>query len=331
MAGDKARLASIGLGRWGAMLVDAVNRSGAAEVVTCFARSEEGRKAFADKFDCRRSASYDEVLNDPEVEGVIIATPHLTHADMICEAASAGKHVFVEKPLTLTVAEGKRSYEATQKAGVALQVGHHRRRQGANRRIREMLDNGELGMLHQLEANLSLPMGQNPSPGWREDTNESPAGGLTGLGVHMIDNLQYLAGPIKRVSAFSKQILGAGNLDDATCVALEFESGPLGYMSFSLVLPKICVTHAFGTEAAVWSEEEGAKLFFQKKDQQAREQVDVDAGDALADQMVEFARCIREGGEPEAGGPSSIEVVAVQEAVIESVASGKTVDVANYR
>jgi len=87
MAGDKARLASIGLGRWGAMLVDAVNRSGAAEVVTCFARSEEGRKAFADKFDCRRSASYDEVLNDPEVEGVIIATPHLTHADMICEAA----------------------------------------------------------------------------------------------------------------------------------------------------------------------------------------------------------------------------------------------------
>ena len=75
----------------------------------------------------------------------------------------------------------------------------------------------------------------------------------------------------------------------------------------------------------------GLHCFFQKKDQQAREQVDVDAGDALADQMVEFARCIREGGEPEAGGPSSIEVVAVQEAVIESVASGKTVDVANYR
>jgi predicted dehydrogenase len=331
MAGEKARLASIGVGWWGGMLVDAVNRSGAAEVLTCFARSEESRKAFADKFGCRQSATYDEVLKDPDVEGVIIATPHSTHPDMICEAASAGKHVFVEKPLTLTVAEGKRSYEATQKAGVTLQVGHHRRRQGANRRIREMIDKGELGMLHQLEANLSLPMGQNPKPGWRNDTKEVPTGGLTGLGVHMIDNLQYLAGPIKRVSAFSKKILGAGNLDDATCVALEFESGPLGYMSFSLVLPKVCVTNAFGTEAAAWAEEEGAKLYFQKKDQQARKEVAVDPGDALADQMVEFSRCIREGGEPEAGGPSSIEVVAVQEAVIESAASGKAVDVANYR
>ncbi len=331
MAGDKVRLASIGLGWWGGMLVDSVNRSGAAEVVSCFARSEDSRKAFAEKFGCRQAASLDELLGDPEVEGVLIATPHSTHPDMVCDAASAGKHVFVEKPLTLTAAEGKRGYEATQKAGVTLQVGHNRRRQGANRRIREMIDGGDLGMLHQLEANLSLPLGQNPGPGWRNDPKEVPTGGLTGLGVHMIDNLHYLAGPVKRVCSFSKKLLGAGNLDDATTIILEFESGPLGYFSCSLVLPKICMTAAFGTEASAWADEEGSKLYFQKKDQQAREDVPVEAGDALADQMAEFARCVRGGGAPETGGPEGIEVVAVQEAIIESAASGKVVEVSQYR
>ena len=331
MVGEKVRLASIGLGWWGGMMMDDIKRSGCAEVVTCFARSEDNRKAFAEKFGCREASSLDEVLNDPEVEGVTIVTPHSTHTDMICDAASAGKHVFVEKPLTLTMAEGKQAYEATQKAGVTLQVGHHRRRQGGNRRMREMIDKGELGMVHQLEANLSLPMGQNPKPGWRNDTAEIPTGGLTGLGVHMIDNLLFLAGPVKRVSAFSKKILRAGNIDDVTAVILEFESGPLGYIGFSLVLPKICVTFAFGTDACAWAEEEGAKLYFQKVDQQAREELPVEGGDALADEMAEFARCIRDGGAPETGGPEGIEVVAVQEAVIESAASGRIVEVADYR
>jgi predicted dehydrogenase len=147
----------------------------------------------------------------------------------------------------------------------------------------------------------------------------------------MIDNLLFLAGPVKRVSAFSKKILSAGNIDDATAVILEFEKGPLGYIGFSLVLPKICVTSAFGTDACAWVEEEGAKLYFQKVDQQAREELPVEGGDALADEMSEFARCIREGAAPETGGSEGIEVVAVQEAVIESAASGRIVEVADYR
>ncbi|MFC1491258.1 Gfo/Idh/MocA family protein [Nitrospinota bacterium] len=331
MAGEKVRLASIGLGRWGAMLVDAVNRSGAGEVVTAFARSEDSRKAFADKFGCRQASSLDEVLKDSEVEGVIIATPHSTHPDMICDAASAGKHVFVEKPLTLTVAEGKRAVDGAKNAGVTLQVGHHRRRQGANRRVREMIDGGDLGMIHHLEANLSLPMGQNPGQDWRNDSKEIPVGALTGLGVHMIDNLHYLAGPVKRVCTFSKKLLSKGNIDDATAIILELESGPLGYIGCSLVLPKICLTAAFGTEASAWADEEGSKLYFQKKDQQAREELPVEAGDALSDEMAEFARCIRGEATPETGGPEGLEVVAVQEAIIESVETGQVVDVGKHR
>ena len=331
MAGDKVRLASVGLGGWGAMLAGSVDRSGAAEVVSCFARSEEGRKAFSEKVGCRQSASLDELLGDSEVEGILLATPHSTHTEIICQAASAGKHVFVEKPLTLTADDGRKAYEATQKAGVTLQIGHNRRKQGGNRRLREMINKGELGMIHQVEGNLSLSGGQKPRQGWRNDTAECPAGAMTGLGVHMVDNLHYLVGPVKRLCAFSKKLLGKGNLNDVTSIILEFESGPLGYINSTFVIPKICTNAVFGTQANAWTEEEGSKLYFQKVDQQAREELPCEGGDCMAEQMAEFARCIREGATPETGGPEGIEVVAVLEAVIESADTGQAVEVSKFR
>ena len=137
--------------------------------------------------------------------------------------------------------------------------------------IRAMIDEGALGMIHALEANLSNPNGQNPRSGWRNDPAECPAGGMTGLGVHMVDNLQYLAGPAKRVSAFSKQLYAAGNLDDVTNIILEYESGPLGYITTCYVTSKQCTTSAHGTEASAWSEDEGERLYLQKKDENPEE------------------------------------------------------------
>ncbi len=331
MATGKVRLASVGLGWWGGVLVDAVNRGGSGEVVSGFARSEDARKAFSEKFGCRTADSLDDLWNDPEVEGVIVATPHSTHLDIISAAASAGKHVFVEKPLTLTVDEAKKAIEATSSANVTLQIGHHRRRLGANRKIREMIDSGELGVLHQLEANLSLPMGFEPKQGWRNDPAECPAGSMTGLGVHMIDNLQYLAGPAKKVAAFSKKVLGKTNLDDTTSIIIEYENGPLGYIGSTFVIPKICDTAAFGTKMRAYSEEEGGKLYVAKVGEEARTEVDVVGGDALADEMNEFCRCTRGEATPETGGPEGLEVVAVLEAVVQSATTGQVVDVASLR
>ena len=331
MVTDKVRLASIGLGWWGGVLVDALNRSTAGKVVTCFARSGDARRAFSEKYGCRTAGSLDEVWRDPEVEGVIVATPHSTHLEMIAAAASAGKHVFVEKPLTLTVDEARKAVGAADAANVTLQVGHHRRRFGANRAIRRMIDAGELGMVHQLEANLSLPIGFEAKAGWRNDPEECPAGAMTGLGVHMIDNLQYLAGPAKRVAAFSKKLLGRTNLDDATNIIIEYEGGPLGHIGSSFVVPKICDTAAFGTKMRAYSEEEGGKLYVAKVGEEARTEVEVVGGDALADEMKEFCQCVRGEAAPETGGPEGLEVVAVLEAVVQSAATGQVVDVAALR
>lgn len=330
MAEEKSRVAFVGLGNYSNRLADAVGRAGNLEIVNCFTRTAETRKNFAEKQGCRESDSLDGVLKDPEVEGVIVVTPHSTHADIICEAAAAGKHVFVEKPLALTVADASRAADAAQKAGVTLQVGHHRRFQGATRHIRKMIDAGGLGDLYQLEANLSMP-GGGARTGWRDDPAECPVGSMTGLGVHMVDNLHYLAGPVKQVFAFSTKLTSVGNLDNVTSIVAEFESGALGYIGTCSGVPKLFSTAVFGTECNAWCEDEGNKLFLQKKGEMVRSEVSIEGGDAIAEELAAFGNSIRSGEKAEVGGPEGCEVIVFLEAVIESVRSGKAVELSTYR
>lgn len=331
MRGERVRLGAVGVGHWAGVLAKGTEKCGAAELTRCYARTEASRRAFAEKFGCRPAASLDELLKDEEVEGVVISTPHSTHLGLIEQAASAGKHVFVEKPLTLTVADGKRAVRACERAGVVLMVGHHRRRLGATRRIRQMLDGGELGMLHQLEGQVYNWNAQRKRAGWQNDPAEWPAGGLAGRGVHIVDNFLYLAGPVRRAIAFSKKLLGVNALDDVTSIALEFGSGPLGYIGVSMVVPWRIGTAAFGTQAAAWSEEDGAKLYFQKVGEEAPAELPVEAGEPFAEEIGEFARCIRGGGTPETGGAEALEVVAVMEAILASIQSGKAEEVDSFR
>jgi predicted dehydrogenase len=324
------KVASVGLGRWGEMLAEKAGDAG-IEIVSCFARTPATREEFAANYGARPAGSLDEVLSDPDVEAVLLATPHSTHADLVAEAAAAGKHVFVDKPFTLTVPDGKRAIKAAESAGVVLQVGHNRRRQPANRRLKEMVDSGELGMPHYAEANLSYPKGLNPRSGWRADPAESPAGGMTGLGVHMADNLNYLLGRPARVAAFSRQNIGVSKLDDATTATLEFESGCLAFLGTSMVIPDIGRTAVWGTEAAAWNEMDGERFYFQPVGEMERSEQPVETLDTIRDELEEFVTNVRNGTAPETGGPEALEAVVVLEGIVESAATGTVVDLDEVR
>lgn len=326
---EPVRVASVGLGWWGGTLANAAKAAG-LEVVSCYSPSDR-KHAFAQEHGCRAAGSWDELLADPEVEAVLLATPHSTHADQAADAAAAGKHVFVEKPLTLNVADGKRAVAAAQAAGIVLQVGHNRRRQPGVRRLKALVDEGQLGMIHHVEANLSHPKGLTPRTGWRANPAESPAGGMTGLGVHMVDNLIYLVGRPRRLAAFSKQIAALGTLDEATTATLEFESGPLGFVGTTTVIPDVATTAAFGTEAAAWNELDGERFYVQKVGEKQRHDEPVDTLDTVSDQLVEFGRCVRTGTAPEVGGPEALEVVAVLEAIVESARDGRMIELDEIR
>lgn len=324
------RVGSIGLGWWGGMLADKAALAG-IDVAACFARTETTRQEFSEAHGARPVDSLEQLLADPDIDGVMIATPHSTHADLVVQAAEAGKHVLVDKPYTLTVAEAQRANAAAKAAGIILQVGHNRRRQPATRRLKEMIERGDLGMLHYAEANLSYPKGLNPRSGWRGDPAESPAGGMTGLGVHMADNLVYLLGRASRVSAFSRRTIAVGALDDVTTATLEFENGTLAFLGTAMVIPDIARTAVWGTEAAAWNENDGDKFYVQKVGEKERIEQPVETLDTVRDELEEFARNIETGASPETGGPESLEAVAILEGIVESAQTGTVVDLDEVR
>jgi predicted dehydrogenase len=326
---DKVRLASIGTGRWAGELADAVARSGQAEVVSGWARRPEGREAFGEKFGCRPAGSLDELLSDAEVDGVIITTSHQSHREMIEQAAAAGKHVFVDKPFTNTVEDGLAAIAAARDAGVLLQVGHQRRRTPAKRRIKAMLDAGELGDVETVVTNQSIPNGfKMPETAWRWDPEQSPLGSMTSLGVHKIDTINYLVGPVRSVFAFTRPGR-VKPIDEATVLAVELESGALATLTTSFFTPVVNDTTVFGTDAAAWSTKGGAKLRIQGRDDPEPVEVELEPIDELADQMAAFAAAIRGEAPVEVDGEAGLAVIAVMEAAVESSESGRVVDVAS--
>ena len=328
MSGGNVRLGLVGLGWWGGELAAAVRRSGAAELVACHARTAAAREDFAERTGCRAVGSLQEMLAAEDVEGVILATPHSVHADQVCEAAGAGKHVLVEKPFTLTVEEGRRAVEAADAAGTRLMVGYQRRRQVPNRRIHEMLGRGEMGTPLMASSMFNVSRGYPAT--WRAEDAETPLGGMTGLGVHMIDTYHYLLGPIAAVSAFSRSVLPDVPLDHATGLLFEFESGAVGTLLTTHFAPGAVEVAVHGTEAAAFNRRDGASLLVQAKGDAAPSEVAIEANDPLAEQVAEFAAAIRGGHPIETDGRVGLAVTEVLQAAVASAQRGQPVQVAEF-
>ena len=327
----KVGLGSVGLGGWGRTLANAAVAGGSGEIVAGYARSADSRASFAADFECNAPDSLDDLLDDPAVEGVIVATAHRSHREIVEAAAAAGKHVFVEKPLTLSIEDGLACIKAADAAGVSLQVGHQRRYTTANRRINAMITAGELGDLEAFETHQSIPAGfKMPAEAWRWEAGESPLGAMTSLGVHKIDTMLYHGGPIARVSALTRP--GRHHpIDEVSVLALEFESGALGTHITSFFVPMTSRIAVYGTEGAAVSERDGAVLTIQARDEMAPQSVEIEANDPVVDQMVDFCAVARSEQTPEVDGWAGLGVVAVLVAAEESAATGRTVDVKNPR
>ncbi len=328
------RACIVGIGWWGGEHASAAEKVDEFQFTACFARTAEARDAFAAERGLRAMESWEAILKDEEIEAVLLATPHSTHARMVEEAASAGKHVFVEKPLVLHVPDGQRGLAACERAGVRLAVGHQRRFQPAHRELKRLLDAGELGHAVQAEANFSYGFAfKLDKTSWRAKPDESPAGAMTGLGLHHADNLQYLLGPIKSVFASSRSVHSQTNLDDVTAALLEFESGAQGYLATNMLTPKVFYIHIFGTEANAYAEDEGSRLTLQRKAIDEPEVREFSMGGdhvtvPLVHELADFAAAIRQNRPPEVDGTVGLRASAVLEGIIVSVRENRKVELA---
>lgn len=315
----RVKVASVGLGSWGKELARGARVAG-IEVVSCYARTEQTRRDFAAEVGCEPAGSVEALLADPAVEGLLIATSHRSHRAWVEAAARAGKHVFIEKPLALSVEDAQACVKEAEAAGIVLQVGFQRRRHPAHREMKRLIDDGSIGDIESLEANHSLP-NRIPENAWRWDEEESPLGSMTSLGIHQIENFHYLAGPITKVGAVSRRGRSV-SIDEATALVFEFASGAVGTLVSSFFTPWHISLAVHGTEGAAFADRDGAALSYQPRGEKRRIEIPLTEVDAVADQLVEFAGCVREGKRPEVSGLEGLAVVAVLETAKRSVATG---------
>ena len=184
------------------------------------------------------SADYAEALADPAVEAVVLATPHSLHGAQIEAAVAAGKHVFCEKPLALTKAGAEKAVRLCKDAGLVLGMGHERRWEPPIADMLAKADAGELGRIHQIEANFShdkfLSLDRD---NWRLKADQAPAGGMTATGIHLLDLSVRLLGRAESVLCICEKLSSDLPQGDTVAAYVKFRSGGTAYVSASLANP----------------------------------------------------------------------------------------------
>ena len=242
--------AMIGLGRWGRKLVEASLGHERIAIVRAVEADIGNARSFCAKHHLELGDNVDAVLADRGIDAVLLATPHSLHPAQVTACAAARKQVFCEKPLALRRADAARMFAACRDAGVVLAVGHNRRFWPSMRALRDIVASGELGTILHIEGHNSNENSQNILAGWRLSDEESPGGGLTGAGLHVLDAFVSMLGPVRRVYAqLNSREQGPPPLDTAT-VLLEFASGITGTLATVRATPLYWRVHVFGTQGS---------------------------------------------------------------------------------
>lgn len=321
--------AIVGMGRWGQTLVNSVqgrNDAGIRFVAGCTGRPERAAD-WAARQGIRILPDFGAVLADPAVKAVVIASPHGMHAAQVVAAARAGRHVFVEKPFTMTRASAEAAVAACREAGVVLALGHNRRFLPAVAEMKAMLADGRLGTLLHVEGQFSGPGALGYRPGmWRADPKESPLGGMAGMGIHMVDMFIHLAGRIAEVRVQSHARVLDNGLDDTTAALMRFESGATANFATLAYAPRFWRVGLFGTEA--WAVLHGHEhLTTCTRDGTPEERVFAPT-DIERAELAAFAAAVAGGPAYPLPAEEAIHGVAVYEAMIGAAASGSTYRVA---
>jgi predicted dehydrogenase len=246
--------AIIGLGRWGQNLVNSIQgKSDRIRIAAGATRTVAKAIDYAKKQGFPIYDTYEKVLADPSIDAIVLATPHTQRVEPIVAAAKAGKHVFTEKPLTLTLQDARTCIRACAEHNVTLAVGYNWRFQPALQEIRRMLDDGRLGKLLHIEGNFCGPsVYRFGADHWRLDREEGPAGGMTGRGVHIVDAMLYLSGRIDTVFAQSCRRAQDYGIDDTTSMLLRFGNGATGYLGTFIATAETWRMQVFGSKG--WAE-----------------------------------------------------------------------------
>jgi predicted dehydrogenase len=231
------KAAIVGLGWWGRIITATLADSPRLKLIAA-ADVDPAAEKFADAHGLSFTTDTNALLASPDIDAVILCTPHTLHCDQIIRAAAAGKHVFCEKPLSLARADAVRAIAACNTAGVMIGVGHERRFEPPTLDLRKAVETGELGTLLQIEANFSQDKFLSlPANNWRLSERDAPAGPMTATGIHLLDlGISFLGRPatvLARVATLGSELRNG----DTLAAMVTFESGSNLMISAILATP----------------------------------------------------------------------------------------------
>jgi predicted dehydrogenase len=317
-----------GLGRWGTRLTESVQGSEKIRIVKAVTRTPENHKEYSEKYGIKVLSSYGRVLNDPEIGAVVLATVHSQHVKQIIQAAKAGKHVFVEKPFTLTRKTAEKAVEACRAAGVTFGIGFNRRYAPSFVEMMNRIRAGQIGKVLHVEAAHSGPTGYGLKPNtWRSDRNEAPGGGMTARGVHTLDAMIQVAGLVTSVYAFSdnRNLPEGIDMDDTTTMLMKHASGATGYLSALFTTAELYRVHVFGTKG--WLELRGDTELTFRGLEGAPEKITLPAMDKEKAELEAFADAVAQKKNFVVPADEAINGVAVLEAIELSAKKGKAIQI----
>lgn len=326
-------------GRWGKKLLDAVAASKRLSFGGIFSRDPANRAQVTAVYGGKNYTSYSDLLSDPQINAVIIPTPHFLHHDQGIAAMSAGKHVFIEKPIATTLADAEALAAASRQYDRVLAVGHQARHTPAAKQVRNMLSNGKFGSLVSVVVVQGFPLLLNTSDdNWRTVEANLPGGPLDEFGVHYFDVLQFWCGPVRRVNGFINRRLTSGSVPDCVTASLEFANGVIASYTAHFVSVGLSRVTFYGTRGALelnrlgdlpstWQTVTDMKA---ARDGGSEPQL-VDFGPpalattALQVELEDFADSIRQGRNPAVGAPEALSALRISRAIIESATTGESV------
>src|SRR5712691_10935601 len=334
------RAAILGLGRWGRSLVTSVQgKSDDIRFVAAHTRTRATVEEFCRDKGLRFVDTYTEILADPAIDAVVLATPHSQHAAQVMQAVAARKHVFVEKPITLDRTSAQAAADAAQKAGVLLAVGFCRRFHPSVVEIRSRKADGRLGAIVAMVGQHTTSTGAFiPPDNWRADPEEAPAGAMTAVGVHLLDHMIEFAGRVRAVHCITG-VHGIGPAEDTTTILFDFHSGATATIFCSVATATNFNFSVYGSKGL--AEISGPSLqnfrFVPSSEKPPDgpviappgEHRDFSGFDMLNAELTAFARAIREKTPYPVPIADVLHGMAVFDAVVESAATKKPVRVAS--
>ena len=256
------KAASVGLGWWSNELAKSIQgRSKKISIISCYSRSLKKRINFSKKFKTQYHNSYKSLIKDPNINAIILTSPHSLHSKHSIQALQNGKHVFVEKPMATKSLDAKKMFICAEKNKKTLTVGHNRRFSSVFDFIHNLNNQKKIGQILHMESNFSAPGALSYKKKiWRANRKESPGGAIAGLGIHMIDLMCQFGGKVRSIQSLVKKYAVKVNIDDTTSALFEFNNKCTGNLTTIFACPYTSKFNIFGTYMNIFSEVDNNKI-----------------------------------------------------------------------